>query len=168
MTTICRVPEKEPTEKDPTKKDSTQDVWSLDTRSMSRSGRRRLFILPLAMPLAFVEYQELLLPRLRVGMAGIVDQGVSQGKRAVGHVVTADVVQPVRQHIEHRLLLRTSERDARARVRRNGNRFLGRLRGGNTPQPLAEFVGLRVCELDHPAPRPNPEHGTSLARASLP
>ena len=33
MTTICRVPEKEPTEKD-----STQDVWSLDTRSMSRSG----------------------------------------------------------------------------------------------------------------------------------
>ena len=38
MTTICRVPEKEPTEKDPTKKDSTQDVWSLDTRSMSRSG----------------------------------------------------------------------------------------------------------------------------------
>ena len=29
MTTICRVPEKEPTEKDPTKKDATQDVWSL-------------------------------------------------------------------------------------------------------------------------------------------
>jgi hypothetical protein len=38
MTTICRVPEKEPTEKDPTKKDSTQDVWSLDTRSMFRIG----------------------------------------------------------------------------------------------------------------------------------
>lgn len=63
------------------------------------------------MRLAFVEYQELLLPRarLRVGMAGIVDQGVSQRKRAVGHVVTANVVQPVRQHVEHRLLLRTSD-----------------------------------------------------------
>ena len=66
-------------------------------------------------------------------MARIADQGVSQCKRAVGHVVTANVVQPVRQHVEHRVLLRTSERDARARVRRYGNRFLGRLRRGDTP-----------------------------------
>ncbi len=36
-------------------------------------------------------------------MAGIVDQGVSQCKRAVGHVATANVLQPVRQHVEHRL-----------------------------------------------------------------
>jgi hypothetical protein len=37
-------------------------------------------------------------------MAGIVDRGVSQCKRAVGHLVTANVVQPARQHVEHRLL----------------------------------------------------------------
>ena len=33
-----------------------------------------------------------------------------------------------------------------------------------SPLGLTGRRATRVCELDHPALRPNPEHGTSLAR----
>ena len=48
MTTICRVPEKEPTEKDPTKRDSTQDVSSiLNTCSFTASSSPGSLPLPM-------------------------------------------------------------------------------------------------------------------------